>query len=112
MVFAAAGEERDAFVHDWVRGVGTFDARIDDVVREHDTLTVTVHSSGGAHLSVPVVVSRDDGRVEQLLIPMASFRRTSVQTLRSAGARSVTSVVLDPLRTRPDIDTATQRWAP
>ncbi len=112
MVFAAAGVEREAFVHDWVRGTGTFDARIDDVVRQHDTLTVTVHSSGGAHLSVPVVISRDDGRVEQLLIPMAAFRRNAVQTLRIAGARSVTSVVLDPLRTRPDINTANQRWAP
>jgi hypothetical protein len=112
LVFAAAGEERDAFVQDWVRGVGTFDARIDDVVRERDTLTVTVHSSGGAHLSVPVAVTRDDGRLEQQLIPMAAFRKAPVQVLRIAGARSVTSIVLDPQHTRPDINTSNQRWAP
>ncbi len=112
MVFAAAGAERDAFVWDWIRGVGTFDVRIDDVVRQHDTLTVTVHSSGGAHLSVPVAVTRDDGSVERLMISVAAFRRNPVQTLQIAGARSVTSIVLDPQGTRPDINTANQRWAP
>ncbi len=112
MVFAAAGEERDVFVRDWLRGVGTFDVRIDDVVRQRDTLTVTVHSSGGAHLSVLFVVTRDDGRVERLMIPMAAFRRNPMQSLQVAGARSVTSIVLDPQRTRPDINTANQRWAP
>lgn len=112
MVFAAAGDEREAFVRDWVRGVGTFDARIDDVVRARDTLTVTVHSSGGAHLSVPVVITRDDGQAEQRMIPVAAFRRNAVQTLHVAGARSVTSIVLDPHHTRPDINTANQRWAP
>jgi aminopeptidase N len=111
-VFAAAGDEREAFVAEWFRGTGYFDVRIDDVVRMRDTLSVTVRSSGGAHLSVPVVITRDGGRTERQLIPAAAFRRDSVQVVRVADARSVVSIVLDPAHTRPDVNTANQRWAP
>jgi Peptidase family M1 domain len=112
MVFAAAGAEREAFVREWVVGTGHFDARIDDVTRSRDTLAVTVRVDGGALLSVPVVVTRDGGQSETHLISAAAFRNSRVQVLRISGARSVTSVVLDPARTRPDIDTSNQRWAP
>ena len=112
MVFAAAGDERDAFVHDWMRGTGHFDARINDVVRAHDTLTVTVESAGGAHLSLPVVVTRDIGNADTLRISASAFRRQATQTLRIAGARSVTSIVLDPRHTTPDLNRANDRWAP
>ncbi len=112
MVFAGAGADRDVFVKEWVHGVGSFDVRIDDVARWRDTLTITIRSDGGAHLSVPVAVSRDGGQVEQLLISAADFRRNPVQTLRVGDARSVRSVILDPKRTRPDINFANQRWAP
>ncbi len=112
MVFARAGADRDVFVREWMRGTGHFDARIDDVVRLRDTLTVTIRSSGGAHLSVPVVVSRDGEASERVVIPAADFRRDSVQVVRIAGARSVRSIVLDPDHTRPDVNTANQRWAP
>lgn len=112
MVFAAAGDEREAFVRDWVRGTGHFDARIDDVVRLRDTLTVTITSGGGAQLSEPVVVTRDDGRTETLLIAASAFRHENTQTLRIANARTVTSIVLDPAHSRPDVNLANQRWAP
>jgi Peptidase family M1 domain len=112
MVFRAAGAERAAFVHEWVEGTGFFDASIDDVVRQRDTLTVTIASRGGAYLSVPVAITREDGRTETRTISAASFRRDSVQTLRISAARSVTSVVLDPQRARPDMNTSNQRWAP
>ena len=112
MVFAAAGDERDVFVAEWVRGTAVFDASIDDVQRLRDTLTVLVHSKGRAHLSVPVVITREDGRRERIVIPAAAFRRDAVQPLRIAGARTVTSVVLDPERTRPDVRRENERWAP
>ena len=112
MVFAAAGDARDEFVRDWVRGTGHFDARIDDVVRSRDTLTVSITSAGGAHLSEPVVVTRDDGRSETMLIAASAFRRENTQTLRIANARTVTSIVLDPAHSRPDVNLANQRWAP
>ena len=112
MVFAAAGNERDAFVDEWIRGTGHLDVRIDDVVRARDTLTVTIHSAGGAHLSEPVVVTRDDGTTEERLIPAADFRRAAIQTLRIPAAHSVTSIVIDPARTRPDIARSNQRWSP
>lgn len=111
MVFATAGDERDAFVRDWVAGTGHFDARIDDVVRQRDTLTVRVRVAGGARLSVPVVVTRDGGSTETILIPAKAFRQEPVQVIHIAGARSVSSIVLDPARTRPDLDTSNQRWA-
>jgi aminopeptidase N len=112
MVFRASGAERAAFVHEWVEGTGFFDASIDDVVRQRDTLTVTIASRGGAYLSVPVAITREDGRTETRTISAASFRRDSVQTMKISAARSVTSVVLDPQRARPDMNTSNQRWAP
>lgn len=112
MVFAAAGDERNAFARDWIYGTGTFDAQIDDVQRARDTLTVTVQSTGGAQLSVPVVITRDDGRIERVRISAAAFRRNTTQTIHIAGARSVISIVLDPARALPDMNTGNQRWAP
>ena len=112
MVFAAAGEERDDFVREWIRGTGFFDVRIDDVVRLRDTLTVTVESAGGAHVSVPVLITRDDGRQERLRIPAAAFRAQATQTVRIGRARSVMSIVLDPLHITPDVNRANQHWAP
>ncbi len=112
MVFAAAGESRDVFVQEWVRGTGVFDAGIEDVQRARDTLTVLVRSTGGAHLSLPVEITREDGTRERMVIPAAAFRRASVQQLRIPGARSVTMVALDPGRTRPDVRRENERWAP
>jgi Peptidase family M1 domain len=112
MVLQGAGSERDAFAKEWVQGTGHFDAGIDDVERMNDTLTVTIGSHGGAHLSVPVVVMREDGRSQTITVPATAFRRDSTQTLRIGGARSVTSITIDPTRTRPDLNTANQRWAP
>lgn len=112
MVFAAAGGDREAFVREWMQGTGHFDARIDDVRRERDTLSVEIRTDGGAHLSVPLVVTRRDARVERFVIPASAFRRSPVQTIRVPDARSVTSVVIDPERTRPDTDVGNQRWAP
>jgi hypothetical protein len=112
LVFRAAGTERDDFVREWLRGTGYFDARLDDVFRERDTLTVTVRSVGGAHLSVPVTILRDDGSSETRTISAAAFRRESVQTLQVPRARAVSSIVLDVERTRPDVNPSNQRWAP
>jgi len=113
LVFAAAGAERDAFVREWVAGTGSFDARIDSVRRQgRDSLAVHLHVHGGAYLSVPVVVRRDDGRSERIVVPAAAFRAERAPVLVIGRARAVTSIVLDPERTRPDLDTGNQRWAP
>ena len=111
-LFAAAGNEREAFVREWVQGTGTFDATIASVTRARDTLDVQVRVSGGARLSVPVVVVRDDGTSETTMLAAAAFRDASVQTLRIGGARRVRSITLDPAHTRPDINTANQQWTP
>jgi hypothetical protein len=111
-VFAGAGDERETFVREWVRGTGTFDASIGSVTRARDTLVVEVRVRGGARLSVPVEIRRDDGTVETILIAAAAFRLAPVQTLRIAQARRVRRITLDPRRTRPDIDTGNQQWTP
>ncbi|MES3033270.1 MAG: M1 family metallopeptidase [Gemmatimonadota bacterium] len=112
MVFAATGADRDRFVDDWVRGTGHFDVAIDGVSTERDTLVVSVRSRGGARLSVPVEIRRDDGRVERRTIAASEFRTSPVMRLRIARAGSVTSVTLDPASTRPDLDRTNQRWSP
>ncbi len=109
-VFAAAGDDREVFVREWVRGTGWFDASIDRVTSLNDSLTVAVRLSGGARLSVPVVVTRVDGSTERLTIAAADFRRAAVQRVHVPDPRSVASVELDPERRQPDLDRANQRW--
>jgi Peptidase family M1 domain len=111
-VFAAAGADLDAFVRDWVTGTGYFDVRLDGVRRQGDSLRVVVHSAGGAHLSVPLVVTRVNGQREEIRIPASAFRLDPRQLLMIGDARSVTSIVIDPDRLRPDIDRDAQRWTP
>jgi aminopeptidase N len=112
LLFAAAGREREAFVRDWVVGTGTFDAAIVSVTRAHETLDVQVRVSGGARLSVPVVITRDDGRTETITLAASAFRTAPVQTIRVGSARRVRRIELDPTRTRPDFDTGNQQWTP
>jgi hypothetical protein len=112
MVFSAAGDQRDAFVREWIQGTAHFDARIDDVVRSHDTLTVTIESAGGAHLTVTVAVARVDGRIERRQIPAADFRRHATHVVKIPAAQSVTSITLDPQHRTPDVNRANERWAP
>jgi Peptidase family M1 domain len=112
VVFAAAGAERELFVREWLRGLGGFDVSLEDVQRERDTLTVVVHSKGRAHLSVPVVITRTDGRRETVVLTAAAFRRSALQTLRIGGARSVAQIALDPEQTRPDLNRGNERWSP
>ena len=111
LVFAAAGTEREHFVQDWLRGTGHFDVAIDDVSRDGDTLTVTVRSRGGARLSVPVNIIRDDGRIEQHVITASEFRNSPVVRVMITGAGSVSAIVLDAAQTRPDVDRSNQRWS-
>ena len=110
LIFAAAGAERERFVQDWLQGTGHFDVAIDSVSRVRDTLTVTVRQRGGARLSVPVSIMRDDGRVDTRLIPASEFRNSPVVRLQVGGAGSVTAVMLDASRTRPDVDRTNQKW--
>ena len=112
MVFAAAGNERDTFVNEWIRGTGHLDVRIDGVLRARDALTVSIHSAGGVHLSMPVVVTREDGTTELLRISAAEFRRHPIQKLRIPSAHSVMSIAVDPAHTRPNLATGNQRWSP
>ncbi len=113
LVLADAGLAREAFVREWATGTGSFDARIDSVTHAAgDSLQVHVSVAGGAFLSVPVVVKRDDGRSETMLIAAATFRAEPHQVLSVANGRTVTAVLLDPERTRPDLDTSNQRWSP
>jgi len=111
-LFAAAGDERETFVREWVRGTGTFDASIGSVTRARDTLAVEIRVRGGARLSVPVVIRRADGTAETIRIPAATFRASPTHTLHIAQARQVRSIAIDPARTRPDIDTGNQQWTP
>ncbi len=109
-VFAAAGAERATFVREWVSGTGSFDASIAEVTQARDSLSVSVRLSGGARLSVPVVITRVNGATERTTIPAADFRRAAVQRVQVADPRSVSSIELDPERRQPDLDRANQRW--
>jgi hypothetical protein len=102
MVFAAAGDERDVFVDEWIRGTGTLDASVSLVNRQRDSVTVRVTSSGGAHTAIPVTIVRDGEPPERRVISARAFRENPVQEFRIGRIRHLQRVTLDADGITPD----------
>lgn len=112
MVFAAAGDQRDAFAREWLLGTGWLDLAIDDVQPAGDSLAVRVRSLGGAHLSATLAVTRTDGTVQKLPVPARALRAAAADgvTLVVPDARTVRTLQLDAERRLPDLDRANDHW--
>lgn len=112
MVFAAAGDQRDAFAREWLLGTGWLDLAIDDVEQAGDSLAVRIRSLGGAHLTATLSVTRTDGTTQKLAMPARSLRAhaTDGLVLHVPDARTVRTLHLDAERRLPDLDRANDRW--
>jgi hypothetical protein len=105
------GRDLTWFWRSWMFETWTLDQAVGGVAAAGDSLEIVVEDRGLVPMPVPLAVTRADGRVERLEIPvevwLAGARR---HALRVAGAASVTRVEIDPEGAFADADRTNQVW--
>jgi hypothetical protein len=108
---AVSGRRLDWFWRTWFYETWTLDQAIASVTPDGRNLTVTIEDRGLAPMPVWLAVTRTNGVVEMLAIPVEIWlagRRSHVARVRDGN--SVRSVEIDPGRFFPDVDRTNQRW--
>jgi hypothetical protein len=96
------------FYHAW-----PLDQAIDSVTRAGDSVAITIADRGLAPMPVLLAVTRADGSVQRLELPVEVWlggqRRTTVRVAREP---RIVRVEIDPDGAFPDLDRQNQTWAP
>ena len=108
---AAAGRDLSWFWRGWFFETWRLDQAIGAVSAVGDSVEITIESREEMPMPVPLAVGRADGSTQRLTVPVDAWltgaRRT---TVRVAGTPAVTSVVIDPEETYPDVNRGNQSW--
>jgi aminopeptidase N len=106
-----SGRDLSWFWRTWFFETWRLDQAIDTVVTAGDSLEVEISNRGRAPMPVHLAVTRADGRVDSLNVPvdvwLGGAKRTTVRVAREPAVRSIE---IDPAREFPDIDRGNQRW--
>jgi hypothetical protein len=106
-----AGRDLTWFWRTWMFETWTLDQALGAVGPAGDSLEIVVEDHGLAPMPARIVVTRADGRVERIEVPvdvwLAGARRHAV---RVADPASVTRVEIDPDGAFPDADRTNQVW--
>jgi hypothetical protein len=105
------GRDLGWFWRTWFEETWPLDQAIADVRADGDSLSIVVEDRGLAPMPVRIAVTRDDGTVERIEIPVDTWltgaRRTTVPVARTP---EVIRVEIDPEAAFPDIDRSNQVW--
>jgi hypothetical protein len=107
-----AGRDLDWFWRTWFYETWALDQAIAAVTPSGGSLLVTIEDRGLAPMPVRLAITRSDGRVDRLEIPVEvwlSGRRRHSAVL--SDGNSVRSIEIDPERFFPDIDRTNQTWS-
>jgi hypothetical protein len=107
------GRRLDWFWRSWLYETWTLDQAVASVVPQGRDLLVTIEDRGLVPMPVWIVVTRENGVVERIDVPVEAWlagRRSYVTTVREAS--SVRAIEIDPGRFFPDVDRTNQRWVP
>ncbi|HET9984045.1 MAG TPA: M1 family metallopeptidase [Longimicrobiales bacterium] len=108
-----AGRDLDWFWRPWFFETWTLDQAIAGVDAAGDSATIHVEDRGLAPMPARIAVTRADGRVDRVEVPvevwLAGARRHDI---RVAAAPAITRVEIDPERFFPDVDRTNQVWTP
>jgi len=106
-----SGRDLSWFWRTWFFETWRLDQAIDTVVTVGDSLEVGIENRGRAPMPVHLVVTRTDGRVDSLNVPvdvwLGEAKRTTVRVAKEPAVRSIE---IDPAREFPDVDRDNQRW--
>ena len=99
------------FWNTWFYNAWPLDQAIGRVVRDGDSLAITIEDHGLAPMPVKLAVTRTDGTVERIDIPVYVWLKGArVYVTRVARGSEVKRVEIDPDGLYPDLDRANQVW--
>jgi aminopeptidase N len=105
------GRDLGWFWRTWFEETWPLDQAIADVRADGDSLSIVVEDRGLAPMPVRIAVTRDDGTVERVEVPVDTWltgaRTTTVPVPRAPEA---VRVEIDPEAAFPDIDRSNQVW--
>ena len=108
---SAAGRDLSWFWTTWFYEAWPLDQALESVTPAGDSVTITIGDRGLAPMPVRLAVTRADGSVQRLEVPvdvwLTGARRAVV---RIAAAPRVTRVEIDPEAFFPDLDRTNQVW--
>jgi hypothetical protein len=108
---AAAGQDLSWFWTTWFYQPWSLDQAIDSVVPVGDSVVITIGDRGLAPMPVRLAVTRANGSVERLDLPVSVWLGGARQTVvRVAAAPRIMRVAIDPEAVFPDIDRSKQVW--
>jgi hypothetical protein len=109
---AVAGRDLGWFWRTWFYEAWPLDQAVGPVTTSGDSTAITVEDRGLAPMPVRLAITRADGQVQRLELPVAVWltgaRRT---TVRVAAQPAVARVEIDPEGEFPDVDRDNQVWS-
>ena len=106
-----SGRDLSWFWRTWFFETWRLDQAIDSVATVGDSVEIGIENRGRAPMPVPLVVTRADGKVDSLTVPvdvwLGGAKRTTVRVAREP---AVKSIEIDPGHDFPDVDRDNQRW--
>jgi Peptidase family M1 domain len=112
-IAAAAGRDLSWFWTTWFYQTWPLDQALDSVTPAGDSVAITIADRGLAPMPVLLAVTRADGSVQRLELPvdvwLGGDRRA---TVRVARAPRIVRVEIDPGGAFPDLDRQNQTWTP
>jgi peptidase M1-like protein len=106
-----SGRDLSWFWRTWFFETWRLDQAIDSVATVGDSVEIGIENRGRAPMPVPLVVTRADGKVDSLTVPvdvwLGGAKRTTVRVAREP---AVKSIEIDPGHDFPDMDRDNQRW--
>jgi aminopeptidase N len=106
-----AGRDLDWFWTTWWFETWTLDQAVRHVREENGALVVTIEDRGLAPMPVRLAITRADGSVERLELPVDPWLTGArTQVTRIANGATVRAVEIDPELSFPDIERGNNRW--
>ena len=110
-IAGATGQDLSWFWRTWFYAAWPLDRALDSVTTSGDSAAITIVDRGLAPMPVLLAVTRADGSVQRLEVPVTAWlggaRRTVVKV---AGTPAVTRVELDPDGVFPDLESTGRVW--
>ncbi|MBA3560159.1 MAG: M1 family metallopeptidase [Gemmatimonadaceae bacterium] len=106
-----SGQDLGWFWRTWFFETWTLDHAVADVRTAGDSAEIVIENRGRAPMPVRLAVTRSDGRVERVDVPVAVWLAgASRHTVRVSAMPAVTKVEIDPEERFPDIDRTNNAW--
>ncbi len=106
-----SGRDLDWFWRSWAFETWTMDQAVAGVRRVGEVVEITVEDRGRMPLPARLAITRADGRVDRVEIPVEAWLAGATrQTVTVPAEPAVVRVVIDPEMTFPDVDRRNQAW--